>query len=103
MATNCSKGLTSPCQSHSLHHCLEPQDTQDPLEVVRQHIESHFSTYVGQSARQEVRVAHRPLWSDGACGCRLIAERKYGDTLHTVGYQGLRPFQSEPAPVGRTS
>ena len=61
MATNRSKGLSSPCQSHSLHHCLEPQDTQDPFEVVRQHIEAHFSTYVGQSARQEVRVAHPAL------------------------------------------
>ncbi len=41
-----AKGSCS-CQFHRLQHSLKPQFTQQVLEVVFQHVETHFSTYVG--------------------------------------------------------
>ena len=46
-----------PYQSHRFErNCIEPQDAQYAFEVVCQHVETHFSTHVRQSACQEVRV-----------------------------------------------
>lgn len=52
----------SEARSHShgdrLHQWCDPHDSHHPLQVVREHVQTHLSTDVLKRACQEVRVTH---------------------------------------------
>jgi len=50
-------------QSHRFHRLVHPEQVDDSLEVVGEHLQAHLGAHILQSAREEVRRPHPLLQS----------------------------------------